>query len=123
QRTMGRIPMKKRFTILMTLFVLSTMIGSAQKVTLNFNGQNLRTVLESITEQTDYSLAFSKEAVDLSDAVSIRVTDAELSQVLNELLTPRNIGYEVRDNKIYIFDKPNAAGVVTQTQQQDVTLR
>src|SRR5690554_3775079 len=119
---MGRFPIKKRFTILMTLFVLSTMIGSAQKVTLNFNGQNLRTVLESITEQTDYSLAFSKEAVDLSDEVSIRVKDADLSQVLNELLTSRNIGYEVRDNKIYVFDNPQAASVVAQGQQQNVTL-
>ena len=119
---MGRFPIKKRFTILMTLFVLSTMIGSAQKVTLNFNGQNLRTVLESITEQTDYSLAFSKEAVDLSDEVSIRVKDADLSQVLNELLTSRNIGYEVRDNKIYVFDNPQAASVAAQGQQQNVTL-
>ena len=87
---MGRFPTRKRFTFLITLFVLSTMFSSAQKVSLNFSGQNLRTVLESITEQTDYSLAYSKEA-DLSDAVSINVTDADLSQVLNELLTSRNI--------------------------------
>lgn len=79
--------------------------------------------MESITEQTDYSLAFSKEAVDLSDAVSINVTDTDLSQVLNELLTSRNIGYEVRDNKIYIFDRPQAASQVAQGQQQEVTIR
>jgi protocatechuate 3,4-dioxygenase beta subunit len=79
--------------------------------------------LESITEQTDYSLAYSKEAVDLSDAVSINVTDADLSQVLNELLASRNIGYEVRDNKIYIFDRPQAASQVAQGQQQEVTIR
>ena len=120
---MGRFPTRKRFTFLITLFVLSTMFSSAQKVSLNFSGQNLRTVLESITEQTDYSLAYSKEAVDLSDAVSINVTDADLSQVLNELLTSRNIGYEVRDNKIYIFDRPQAASQVAQGQQQEVTIR
>jgi len=120
---MGRFPTRKRFTFLITLFVLSTMLSSAQKVSLNFSGQNLRTVLESITEQTDYSLAYSKEAVDLSDAVSINVTDADLSQVLNELLTSRNIGYEVRDNKIYIFDRPQAASQVAQGQQQEVTIR
>jgi TonB-linked SusC/RagA family outer membrane protein len=120
---MGRFPTRKRFTFLITLFVLSTMFSSAQKVSLNFSGQNLRTVLESITEQTDYSLAYSKEAVDLSDAVSINVTDADLSQVLNELLASRNIGYEVRDNKIYIFDRPQAASQVAQGQQQEVTIR
>ena len=118
---MGRIPIKKCFTILITLFVLSTTLCSAQKVSLNFNGQKLRTVLESITEQTDYSLAFSKEAVDLSDEVSIRVTEADMSQVLNQLLSPRNIGYEVRDNKIYLFDSP-ARSASTQ-QHQDVNLK
>ena len=121
---MGRFPTRKRFTFLITLFVLSTMLSSAQKVSLNFSGQNLRTVLESITEQTDYSLAYSKEAVDLSDDVTIRVTDAELSQVLSQLLSPRQIGFELRDNKIYLFVKPAEANTASgQDQQQDVTLR
>ena len=120
---MGRIPVKRRLIILLSLFVLSTSIGSAQKVSLNFSSQNLRTVLESITEQTDHSLAFSKEAVDLSDNVTINVTDGELLEVLNDLLLPRNIGYEIRDNKIYIFDQPSAlAANATQGQQQNVTL-
>lgn len=107
--------MKRRWIILMSLFVLSTVISPAQKVSLNFSQTNLRTVLESITRQTDYTLAFSKEVVDLSDAVTIRVTDTELTQVLDQLFTPRNIGYELRDNKIYIFDKPATA--VTETGQ------
>ncbi|MDD4438096.1 MAG: TonB-dependent receptor, partial [Tissierellia bacterium] len=47
----------------------------------------------------------------------------DLSQVLNELLTSRNIGYEVRDNKIYIFDRPQAASQVAQGQQHEVTIR
>lgn len=117
---MGRIPIKKRFTILFSLFVLSATLCSAQKVSLNFNGQSLRNVLESITEQTNHSLAFSKEVVDLSDAVSIRVTDTDMTQVLNQLLSPRNIGYEIRDNKIYIFEKPEANAP---QQDQDVTIR
>ena len=50
---MGRFPTRKRFTFLITLFVLSTMFSSGQKVSLDFSGQNLRTVLESITEQTE----------------------------------------------------------------------
>lgn len=107
--------MKRRWIILMSLFVLGTVISPAQKVNLNFSQTNLRTVLESITRQTDYTLAFSKEAVDLNDPVTIRVTDTDLIQVLDQLFTSRNIGYELRDNKIYIFDKPTVA--ITQTQQ------
>ena len=115
--------MKRRWMILMSLFVLSTVISSAQKVNLNFSQTNLRTVLESITQQTDYTLAFSKEVVDLNDAVTIRVTDTDLTQVLDQLFTPRNIGYELRDNKIYIFDKSTAAtSETTQAPQQEIRL-
>ena len=119
---MGKIPMKRRWMILMSFFVLSTVIGMAQKVNLNFSQTNLRTVLESITQQTDYTLAFSKEVVDLSDAVTIRVADTDLKQVLDQLLTPRNIGYELRDNKIYIFEKPATVSQAGQAAQQDISL-
>lgn len=71
---MGRIPTKRGLAMLITFFVLN------------------------ITEQIGHTLAFSKEAVDLSDAVTIRITDRELVQVLNQLLTPRQIGSEIRDN-------------------------
>jgi TonB-linked SusC/RagA family outer membrane protein len=121
---MGKIPMKRRLLILMSLFVLGSSIGFAQKVTLNYNRTNLRTVLERVTEQTDYTLAFSKEVVNLSDEVTIRVTDADLAAVLNQLLTPRNIGYEIRDKKIYIFDKAiSEIAESTQRPQQDVNLK
>ncbi|MDD4762167.1 MAG: carboxypeptidase-like regulatory domain-containing protein, partial [Candidatus Pacebacteria bacterium] len=120
---MGRIPTKRGLAMLVMLFVLSITIGSAQKVNLNFSQKSLRTVLESITEQTSHTLAFSKEAVDLSEAVTIRITDGELEQVLNQLLTPRHIGYEIRDNKIYIFDQPTAVKDETgQTPPQEVHL-
>ncbi|HBU44972.1 MAG TPA: SusC/RagA family TonB-linked outer membrane protein, partial [Porphyromonadaceae bacterium] len=109
--------------MLLSFFVLGTAMLFAQKVNLNYNKATLRTVLESITEQIGHTLAFSKEAVDLSDEVTIRVTDGEAAQVLNQLLTPRQIGYEIRDNKIYIFDQPVPVNAVTrQTPPQEVRL-
>ncbi|MDD4009180.1 MAG: hypothetical protein PHQ67_05135, partial [Fermentimonas sp.] len=93
---MGKIPMKRRLMMLLSFFVLGTAMLFAQKVNLNYSKATLRTVLESITEQIGHTLAFSKEAVDLSDEVTIRVTDGEAAQVLNQLLTPRQIGYEIR---------------------------
>ena len=119
---MGKIPMKRRLLILMSLFVLGSSIGFAQKVTLNYNRTNLRTVLERVTEQTDYTLAFIKEVVDLNDEVTIRVNETDLATVLNQLLTPRNIGYEIRDNKIYIFDKA-ISGVAEATQSTQLDQR
>ena len=120
---MGKIPLKRRLVILMSLLVLSTTISSAQKVNLNFSQTSLKTILESITEQTNYTLAFSKEVVDLNGATSIRVTNTELPQALDQLFASHDIGYELRDNKIYIFKKPSVTNnSLTQSPTQDVKI-
>lgn len=116
--------MKRLLVVLVSTFVLGNLFGASQKVSLNVSQQNLRAVLEEITAQTGYSLAYSKEAVNLSDNVSISVFDEELTQVLDELLLSRNIGYEIKDGKIYIFEKSSVT-VESQSpnQQQNVKLR
>jgi TonB-linked SusC/RagA family outer membrane protein len=102
---MGKILSKKRVMLLLGIFLFSLSVSSAQKVSANYTKTNLKTVLESISKQTGYTLAYSKEVVNLSDEVTIHVTDGELSDVLETLLSPRNLGYEIKDGKIYILYK------------------
>ncbi|HBX44762.1 MAG TPA: SusC/RagA family protein [Porphyromonadaceae bacterium] len=107
---MGKNHFKRRIGALCTLLLLSFSLSSAQRVSLNANQQQLKTVLESISEQTGYSLAYSKEVVNLNESVTIRVNQADLTNVLDELLSPRNLGYEIKDNKIYIlYEAPKRA--------------
>ena len=113
---------KKRLIILCSFLLLSFIITSAQGVSLNFSQKNLKTVLEEISQQTGYSLAYSKEVVNLNDAVSIQVSDARLSDVLNELLLSRNLNYEVKDNKIYILHEAPAVTKKSDVTQQNVTI-
>lgn len=117
---MEKNPMKRRIVILTSFFLLAVSICSAQKVDLNFNRTKLRTVLEKITQQTGYTLAFSKEVVDLNEEVTIREEGAELTQVLDRLLKPRQIGYEIRDNKIYIFNRAAGEKGTDQSFRQEV---
>lgn len=119
---MGKIPMKRGLMLLLSLFVLGTVMLSAQKVNLNYSKATLRTVLESITEQTGHTLAFSKEVVNLNEEVTIREQSTELETVLKQLLTPRQIGYEIRENKIYIFDQSLAETETGQPVTQQVNL-
>ncbi len=102
---MGKILSGKRVMLLLGIFLFSLSVSSAQKVSANYTKTNLKTVLESISKQTGYTLAYSKEVVNLSDEVTIHVTDGELSDVLETLLSPRNLGYEIKDGKIYILYK------------------
>lgn len=124
---MARIPFKRKAVFLISLLCLSLTVSSAQKVDLNFNGKNLKTVLESISRQTGYSLAYSKEVINLNDLVTIYAKQKELTVVLDEILKPRNLNYEIRDNKLYILhevsEKTAAAKAKTSAQQTNQTGR
>ncbi|MDO5523445.1 MAG: TonB-dependent receptor, partial [Bacteroidia bacterium] len=85
--------------------MLSFTLSMAQKVSLKLNGATLKYALESVSKQSGYTLAYSKEVVNLDDVVNIDARNMELSRVLDQLLSPRGLSYEVEDNKIYIMHK------------------
>ena len=120
---MRKLFSKRHMIILCSFLLLSFNIVSAQGVSLNFSQKSLKTVLEEISQQTGYTLAYSKEAVNLNDAVSINVTDVDLSNVLNELLLSRNLNYEVRDNKIYILHEGAKITTINALQQNQPETR
>ncbi|NLA62931.1 MAG: SusC/RagA family TonB-linked outer membrane protein, partial [Bacteroidales bacterium] len=117
----------KRRLVILSFFLAFCFISSAQGISLNFSQKNLKTVLEEVSQQSGYSLAYSKEVVNLEDVVTIKVSDAKLSDVLNELLLSRNLKYEVRDNKIYILHESATAAtqaeVLKQSQPQEVAVK
>ena len=71
---MRRFFYKRHAIILLALLTFCLNLSSAQKVSLNFNRKSIRTVLEEIADQTGYALAYSKEAVNLEERTTIRVT-------------------------------------------------
>lgn len=120
---MGKFPLKRQIMIILSFFVLSNTICLAQNVTLNHSQSNLRTILEDLSKQVNYSLAFSKEVVDLTDVTNINVINTEITQVLDDLLKPRNIGYEIEDNKIFIFSYPEQKTITNQPPQNETSLK
>ncbi|HPT42947.1 MAG TPA: SusC/RagA family TonB-linked outer membrane protein, partial [Paludibacteraceae bacterium] len=112
---------KRRTFILFTLmFIGLSNMGFAQKVSLNSSQQTLKQVLESISRQTGYTLAYSKEVVNLNEIVNINVSNASLSDVMTKLLSSRNLSYEIRDKKIYIAG--SQAPKLTSQQNQPTVL-
>lgn len=92
-----------RALILFTILQFGLITLQAQKVNLNYSKQSLKSVLNSISRQTGLSLAYSKEVVNLDESVSINVSNAELSEVMPRLLSPYNLTYEMKENKIFIL--------------------
>ena len=117
---------KRRTLILFTLmFIGLSSMGYAQKVSLNSSQQSLKQVLESISRQTGYTLAYSKEVVNLNEIVSINVRNASIQDVMAKLLTPRNLSYDIRDRKIFIADNSSdiESGQKAAQQADNVQIR
>lgn len=74
-------------------------------------------VLATITHQTGLSVAYSKQIVDLNRRVSVNFTNAELTNVLDKITEGTSLSYEVKNGKIYLFEKPIANAVTQQAKK------
>ena len=77
--------------------------ADAQQVSVTVNNAKVKTVLNSIADQTGLSLAYSAQVVDLNRKVSLNFVNTEVSEVLNAMFGNTAIGYEIKDGKIYLF--------------------
>ncbi len=97
--------MKKKKHLVFALLLGGTLTLQAQKVTLHYQNQKLEAVLSDIRHQTGMTLAYSAQFVDLDKKVTVIASSEELSDVLTGLFQDTDIGFEIRDNKIFLFDK------------------
>lgn len=89
-------------SLFLALFVSNTF---AQKVTLSFQNETFEKVLNSIKQQTSLSLVFSEQLVDLNRKVSINAISIPVEDALKQLLNGTNLGYEIKNNKLYFVEK------------------
>ena len=97
--------MKLSFLFMLISFMSFTAKAAAQKVSVTFNNVKMEKVLSVITKQTGLNVAYSKQVVNLDHRVSIQVEDAEVNHVLDLLVAETNMGYEVKNGKIYLYNK------------------
>jgi TonB-linked SusC/RagA family outer membrane protein len=110
----------KRTLVFLVIFMLTFATeASAMGVSMSLRNVKVEKVLSAITKQTGLSVAYSNQIVDLDRRVSIRVEDADVSIVLEKLVANTNLGYEIRNEKIYLFEKQlRPAAPATDAAQQ-----
>lgn len=77
-----------------------------KKVTLDARNQNLKEILRQIESKAGVKFAYSKDAIRSIEAITIRVVDEKLSDVLDKLLSPRHIRYQVIGEQIILNHLP-----------------
>lgn len=91
---------------LLSFFLLiCTAQAGAQKVTLSYQNTPFERVLNAIRQQTGLSLVFSEQLVDVNRKVTINVVSVEVNEALNQLLAETNIGFEIKNKKLYLTEK------------------
>ncbi|GAB3307781.1 TonB-dependent receptor [Hymenobacter tenuis] len=79
-----------------------------RKVTLQAEAQTIESVLSQLEKQLQVQFVYSPQLIDAQRRISLRVTNKPLAQVLDELLAPRKVAYEVRNNRILLSQPKNA---------------
>lgn len=98
----------KPFRLLLAAVLLATSVAtvSAQQVTVRLRQVKLVQVLDEISRQTGYAFYHSRPTVDPDRIVSLDVVDTKLETALDKLFVGTQIGYEIKNQKIYLTAKP-----------------
>ncbi len=85
---------------------------SQTTVSLDLNNVEIKNVIKSIENQTEYRFFYTEGLSDMNQKVNVHARNKSVEQVLGEVLSSTRLGYKVNDNKTVII-------APKETMQQD----
>ncbi|WP_028786410.1 TonB-dependent receptor [Terrimonas ferruginea] len=73
------------------------------KISLSVKKTEISSILRTIEKQTSYRFLYNDMLQDIRDKVTIRVTDADLNDVLQTLLERTRLSYQLMDNNLVVI--------------------
>lgn len=92
----------------------------AQKVTLKSNEKELREILKDIEKETDVRFMYSPELIEAESKISLDVRNKSLDRILEQILDPLQIKYEVVNSYILLNKKGGVPGPEQRLAKRDV---
>ncbi|HEY9486807.1 MAG TPA: TonB-dependent receptor [Chryseosolibacter sp.] len=80
------------------------------QLTLDVENQSLKRILERIEQAVEVKFAYSKDAIDSFEKISLKVEDERLGEVLDRLLKPRKITYVVIGKQVILNHSSSSLG-------------
>jgi len=99
--------MKLTFIIVLISCIQVSAKSYSQKVTVNLKSVNLKKALSTIEKHSDFRFLYSERKIDNNDKVNINVTDADISQVMDELLAGTGLSYKELGNNLIVLIQKN----------------
>lgn len=116
-------PVVMKLSLALPLLLMATLQVNAsafgQEVTLQRKNVKLDYVLRELQKQSGYNILFDQRIIPAAARVNVNYKDAELNQVLIELLAPYGIHFRQTGKNIVLNQKPTPTAIPPSgTQQQ-----
>ncbi|WEK18981.1 MAG: TonB-dependent receptor [Candidatus Pedobacter colombiensis] len=98
--------MKLTIIILFTSLLYVSAGGFAQRISLNKNKAALHEVIKDIRKQSGYDFVITTPQIKAAKAISIKVTNKPLTEVLDECFADQPFTYAIEDKIITIINRP-----------------
>jgi TonB-linked SusC/RagA family outer membrane protein len=93
-----------------------------KEISIQMESAEVRQVLARIEKQANVKFIYSTNSIQARQKVSVNVANRPLSRVLDELLTPIQISFEVVDSRILLHKKPLEALIIPKIKEIDKTI-
>lgn len=124
-----KLLMKLKISLIIILVCVSNVFGTktysqVAKVTLDVEDKPLEQVMDEIEKQSEFYFIFNQKQIDVERKVTVKGTQRQIDDVLDELFTGTNIHYAVLDRKILLSTEPlnkeKEAQALAETIQQNL---
>ncbi|MDD3357161.1 MAG: TonB-dependent receptor plug domain-containing protein, partial [Dysgonamonadaceae bacterium] len=111
-----------RAKLIVLFMVLVFALPSFSQITVNIQNKPLRQTLKEIEKVSDFRFFYNESLPILNNSSSLNVENANIDDVMQQLLANRNVRYEKNNNIIALVEVENNAAQ-TLASQQKVTIK
>lgn len=107
KKSLPLILLKMKLTVLIICLSILTSLGSVYSqnshLSLNLKKSSLKNVLTEIENQTKFSFLYKADLINHEQLVDLNVTDASVSDILDQLAKKVGFSYQIMDNSIIVL--------------------
>ncbi|MDD3789222.1 MAG: SusC/RagA family TonB-linked outer membrane protein [Petrimonas sp.] len=112
---------KSAIKLFILLLVVAISLPSFSQITINVRNKTLRQALNEVEKVSDYRFFYNESLAVLNRNTTIQVTNSNIDNVMQRLLTGTDVTYEKNNNIVALVEKANLPA--TAQQQDKVTVR
>lgn len=119
-----RLQFRKMKLTAILLFIVCVTFGnsfSQVRLTVRFENADIRNVIQTIEEKTEYVFLYKDQIFDFSQKVSADFSDAKFEDVLKKFCDQVGVSYEVRDRQIILKEREFKLLNEVQQQKKEIT--